>query len=48
MAVYNYKARNRQGQAIIGTVEASSIKLAGEQLDSLGYIPISIKEESYL
>ena len=45
MAVYQYKARDEKGNAINGTVEAATVDLAGAQLESLGYIPISIKEQ---
>ena len=46
MTVFSYKARDEKGGAISGTVEAASIDLAGTQLDSLGYIPIAIKEQA--
>ena len=46
MTVFSYSARDEKGSAISGTVEAASIDLAGTQLDSLGYIPIVIKEQA--
>ena len=45
MTVFSYKARDQKGNAIIGTVESSTIELAGAHLDSLGYIPIAVKEQ---
>ncbi len=46
MAVYYYKARDRTGKPVTGQVEASSMEAAGGQIDSSGYIPISIKEHT--
>ena len=45
MTVFSYKARDQKGNAISGTVESSTIELAGAHLDSLGYIPIAVKEQ---
>jgi len=36
--------RDRSGKAIAGTIEAPTIQMAGDQLYSLGYFPISIEE----
>ncbi|MCX5905023.1 MAG: type II secretion system F family protein [Proteobacteria bacterium] len=45
MTVFSYKARDQRGNAISGTVESSTMELAGAHLDSLGYIPIAVKEQ---
>jgi type II secretory pathway component PulF len=45
VTVFSYKARDQKGNAIIGTVESSTVELAGAHLDSLGYIPIAVKEQ---
>ena len=45
MTVFSYKARDQKGNAISGTVESSTMELAGAHLDSLGYIPIAVKEQ---
>lgn len=44
MALYRYKARDEKGTAITGTVEAPTMDQAGAHLDSLGYLPIAIRE----
>lgn len=36
--------RDRSGKAIAGTIEASTVQMAGDQLYNLGYFPISIEE----
>jgi len=45
VTVFSYKARDQKGNAISGTLESSTIALAGAHLDSLGYIPIAVKEQ---
>ena len=45
MTVFSYKARDQKGNAISGTVESVTMELAGAHLDSLGYIPIAVKEQ---
>jgi MSHA biogenesis protein MshG len=44
MPTFRYKVRDRSGKAIAGTIEAPTIQMAGDQLYSLGYLPISIEE----
>jgi len=45
MPVYKYKARDKSGKAIDGVMEASSSQIVAGHLDSLSYIPVSIKEK---
>ena len=45
MPLYKYKAREKSGKAIDGVMEASSSEMVAGRLDSLGYIPVSIKEK---
>ena len=44
MPTFKYRVRDRSGKAIAGTIEAPTIQMAGDQLYSLGYLPISIEE----
>jgi type II secretory pathway component PulF len=44
MTVYRYKARDRSGALLTGTVESSGREAAALQLDQLGYLPIRIDE----
>lgn len=44
MATFKYRVRDRSGRLINGTVEASSIEMAGDQLYRLGYLPVAIEE----
>jgi MSHA biogenesis protein MshG len=44
MSTFKYRVRDRSGKAIAGTIEAPTIQMAGDQLYSLGYFPISIEE----
>ena len=44
MPTFKYRVRDRSGKAIDGTIEASTLQLAGDQLYHLGYLPISIEE----
>jgi len=44
MPVFKYRARDKSGKAIVGTIEASTLQMAGDQLYNLGYFPISIQE----
>ena len=46
MPVYLYKARDLSGNPVSGKVAASSLDGAEGQVDSLGYIPIAVKEQT--
>lgn len=45
MAIFFYKARNRFGESVSGEIDSSSREVVASYLDSLGCIPISIKEK---
>ncbi len=45
MAVFNYKAVNKQGNAVNGTVDAESKVAASEKLTKQGYRPLLIKQQ---
>jgi type IV pilus assembly protein PilC len=45
MPVFRYKVRDKEGKVLSGTIEGSDLKTVTDQIDSLGYIPISIREE---
>jgi len=44
MAIYNYKARDRQGKLITGRIESASLISAEKQIEELKLIPISVEE----
>jgi len=44
MAIYNYKARDRQGKLIAGRIESASLISAEKQIEELKLIPISVEE----
>lgn len=44
MPIYKYKARDKYGKAITGTMEAPNYEKLGLQLYGLGYIPVLIEE----
>ena len=44
MAIYNYKARDRQGKLIAGRIESASSISAEKQIEELKLIPISVEE----
>ena len=46
MNTYQYKARDRFGKAINGTIEAASEELVALKLKEAGYAPVSIKKAS--
>ncbi|MCL4428005.1 MAG: type II secretion system F family protein [Deltaproteobacteria bacterium] len=46
MAIYNYKARDRQGKLITGRIESNSSIAAEKQIEELKLIPISLEEAS--
>ncbi|MBS4016352.1 MAG: type II secretion system F family protein [Candidatus Latescibacteria bacterium] len=45
MPLFRYRVRNREGIILNGTLEGVDLPGVIERLDTLGYIPISIKEE---
>jgi MSHA biogenesis protein MshG len=45
MPIFKYRVRDKTGRAIAGTIDALNIQMAGDQLYSLGYFPISIEEQ---
>ena len=45
MPTFTYKALTEDGSSLKGTIEAESQPLAAMQLDTMGYIPISISEK---
>jgi type II secretory pathway component PulF len=45
MPLFRYKVRDKEGQVVSGTLEGTDINTVVEKLDTLGYIPITIKEE---
>ncbi len=45
MPVYKYKARDRFGTLLTGTVETTGAEAVAGQLDGLGYVPVFIEEE---
>lgn len=44
MPLFSYKVRDREGKVLTGTLEGSDVNSVIERLDTLGYIPISVKE----
>ncbi len=45
MPTFKYRVRDRSGKAMTGTIEASTIEMAGNHLYQTGYFPISIEEK---
>jgi len=45
MTAYKYKARDKFGKAIDGVMDASNPEMAADQVEDLGYIPVSIQEK---
>ncbi|MGQ9707447.1 MAG: type II secretion system F family protein [bacterium] len=45
MPTFRYKVRDKEGKVLSGTIEGSDLKTVTDQIDTLGYIPISIREE---
>jgi MSHA biogenesis protein MshG len=46
MATFKYRVRDRSGKAMIGTIDAPTIEMAGNHLYQTGYFPIAIEEKS--
>ncbi len=44
MPIFNYRARDRAGQAVAGTLDATGLDIARIRLGEMGYIPVSLKE----
>jgi len=44
MAIFKYRVRDKSGKSIAGTIDAPNVQMAGDQLYTLGYFPISIEE----
>jgi type II secretory pathway component PulF len=47
MPYYRYKARDKFGASFSGTIETTAKEAVAAQLDSLGYFPVSIREENH-
>jgi len=45
MPLFRYKVRDKEGKIISGTLEGTDINTVTERLDTLGYVPILIREE---
>jgi len=45
MPTFRYRARDRMGKPLNGSIDAPDLQGAGDQLYHLGYFPISIEEE---
>jgi type II secretory pathway component PulF len=45
MPLFRYKVRDKEGAVISGTLEGTDINTIVERLDTLGYVPITIREE---
>lgn len=46
MALFSYKAKDQQGQLITGTLEAESNNMVIARLQSMGYFPVLVENES--
>jgi MSHA biogenesis protein MshG len=44
MPTFKYRVRDKSGKSIAGTIDAPNVQMAGDQLYTLGYFPISIEE----
>jgi type II secretory pathway component PulF len=44
MPIFKYRVRDKSGKSIAGTIDAPNVQMAGDQLYTLGYLPISIEE----
>jgi len=45
MPLFHYKVRDKEGNVVSGTLESTDVSTVVEKLDTLGYVPITIKEE---
>jgi type II secretory pathway component PulF len=46
MPTFRYKARDKFGAAFNGTIDTATKDAVAAQLNTLGYIPVKIEEES--
>jgi MSHA biogenesis protein MshG len=44
MPIFKYRVRDKSGESVVGTIDAPNLQMAGDQLYTLGYFPISIEE----
>jgi type II secretory pathway component PulF len=44
MPIFKYRVRDKSGKPVVGTIDAPNLQMAGDQLHTLGYLPISIEE----
>ncbi len=44
MPIFKYRVRDKSGKSIAGTIDAPNVQMAGDQLYTLGYFPISIED----
>jgi len=44
MAIFKYRVRDKSGKSIAGTIDAPNVQMAGDQLYTLGYLPISVEK----
>ncbi len=44
MPIFKYRVRDKSGNPIVGTIDAPNLQVAGDQLYTSGYLPISIAE----
>ncbi len=44
MPIFKYRVRDKSGSSVVGTIDAPNSQMAGDQLYSLGYLPVSIEE----
>lgn len=45
MPLFRYKVRDKEGRVISGTLEGTDVTTIVEKLDTLGYVPITIRQE---
>ena len=45
MPLFRYKVRDKEGKIVSGTLEGTDVNTIVERLDSIGYFPITIREE---
>src|SRR4030067_136081 len=44
MPIFKYRVRDKSGKSIAGTIDAPDLQMAGDQLYTLGYFPISVEK----
>ena len=45
MPLFQYKVRDKEGNVVSGTLESTDLQTVTERLDTLGYVPITIREQ---